>query len=385
LLGDDILPPWLMPLQRSSSPEDFPAGQDVAAIVSDEGKQMNDTRIVTPTPLLRVSIVVTTYNGERFILEQLRSLANQSLKPFEIIVSDDASTDGTEAIVSEFARSTDIPVRFYKNETPLGFADNFMAGTRYACGELIAFCDQDDLWHPDKVSTCTDAFWNEKVVLAVHAARLIDRDNSVIGYFNQNIDQDCIRTALSFDPWELFFGFSMVFRRTLLEVIPDDRRGIDFITGNGRLSHDRWILYLANMLGCTQQIAATLVDYRQHDSNLFGAPKGKWRKSLASMRRERDLRVRAALELRSLIDSIKDCARHSFPMFDRALCEEFWDKVISQQTARRDVYFSPSKLAAWRGLLQNVRHGVYLNANDGRFHWGAVAKDFYSSLARDRG
>jgi glycosyltransferase involved in cell wall biosynthesis len=341
---------------------------------------MNDVRIVTPMPLLRMSIVVATYNGERFILEQLRSLANQSLKPIEIIVSDDASNDGTRTIVSEFARSTDIPVRFYKNESSLGFADNFMAGARYASGELIAFCDQDDVWHPDKVSTCTNAFRNEKVVLAVHAARLIDRDKSVIGYFNQNIDHDCIRAPLSFDPWELFFGFSMVFRRTLLEVIPDHRRGIDFITGNGRLSHDRWILYLANMLGCTQQIAAALVDYRQHESNLFGAPKGKWRKSFASMRRERELRVRAALELRLLIDSIKNSATHPFPMFDRALCEEFWDKVISQQTGRRDVYLSPSKLGAWRALLQNVRRGAYLNANDGRFHWRAVAKDLYSSL-----
>jgi glycosyltransferase involved in cell wall biosynthesis len=348
--------------------------------VSEEGKQMNDTGIVTPTPRLRLSIVVATYNGERFILEQLRSLANQSLKPFEIIVSDDASTDGTRAIVSEFVRSTDIPVRLCKNESPLGFADNFMAGARHTSGELVAFCDQDDLWHPDKVSTCTNVFRNKKVVLAVHAARLIDRDNSVIGYLSQNIDHDCIREALSFDPWELFFGFSMVFRRTLLDVVPDDRRGIDFITGNGRLSHDRWILYLANMLGCTQQIAATLVDYRQHDSNLFGAPKGKWRKSLPSMRRERDLRVRAALELRSLIDSIKDSATLPFPMFDRALCEAFWDKVISQQMARRDVYFSHSKLQAWRALLQNVQQGVYLNANDGRFHWRAVAKDFYSTF-----
>jgi hypothetical protein len=334
--------------------------------------------IVAVAPLLRTSIVVATHNGERFILEQLRSLADQTLKPAEIIVSDDSSTDRTEAIVSQFARSTDIPVRFYKNASPLGFADNFLTGANYASGELIAFCDQDDVWRPDKISICTDAFRNDNVVLAVHAARLIDVNNRVVGHFNQGIEQDCLRKPRSFFPWGVFFGFSAVFRRVLLDVIPSTERSVDYITGNAPLAHDRWILYLANMLGCTQQISAELVDYRQHGGNLFGAGGGKWKNpSRATIQRESDLYVRAALESRSLIDLIEDSARCPFPMFDRALCESFWDKVILQQVQRRNLYLSNSTPQAWRALLQNIWRGVYRNAHDNRFRWRAALKDLY--------
>jgi glycosyltransferase involved in cell wall biosynthesis len=331
-------------------------------------------------PPLRTSIVIATHNGERFILEQLRSLENQTLKPYEIIVSDDSSKDRTETIVSQFAHSSDIPVRIYKNVLPLGFADNFLTGAQYASGELIAFCDQDDVWRSNKIFACANAFRDENVVLTVHAARLIDENNRPVGHFDQGIQHDCLRNPLSFAPWGVFFGFSMVFRRELLTVIPNNQRGVDYITGKHRLAHDRWILYLANMLGYTRQIPDELVDYRQHGGNLFGVGFKRKNRAFGDIRRESELYVRAAVELRALIDMIEDSAKCTFPMFDRASCQSFWDMVISQQAARRDLYFSGSMRRSWGAFLQNMRRGVYLNPHDNRLRWRSALKDFYYTV-----
>lgn len=98
--------------------------------------------------MTKVSIMVAAYNGEKYIRETLESLLAQTYKDFEIIVTDDGSTDGTAGIVKSFS---DARIRyFYKeNEGVMAKTRNF--GIRKAVGEFIAFCDQDDIWYPEKL------------------------------------------------------------------------------------------------------------------------------------------------------------------------------------------------------------------------------------------
>ena len=90
-----------------------------------------------------ISIAMATYNGEKNIKEQIESILNQTLKEFELIICDDASTDNTVPILTSFAEK-DKRIKILKNEQNLGFKKNFEKILFHCTGEYIAFCDQDD-------------------------------------------------------------------------------------------------------------------------------------------------------------------------------------------------------------------------------------------------
>lgn len=107
---------------------------------------------------MKISVVMATYNGEEYLLEQLNSLLNQSLKIDEVIIADDGSMDGTAVIINEFIRLNDLQDTwfFYQNSHNLGYADNFYYALQRAGGDIIFFCDQDDIWLEDKVHVMHD-------------------------------------------------------------------------------------------------------------------------------------------------------------------------------------------------------------------------------------
>src|SRR5688572_12209484 len=114
-----------------------------------------------------VSVVVATFNGERFLGEQLDSIARQPLRPVEVIIADDGSTDGTTGVVQDFAARAPFPVRFLLNERRLGYSDNFLEAAKMAKGDLIAFADQDDVWFPNRLERLVPEFDDPEVMLCV--------------------------------------------------------------------------------------------------------------------------------------------------------------------------------------------------------------------------
>lgn len=105
----------------------------------------------------KISVVMTTYNGEKYLLEQLESLRNQTLKIDEVIIMDDCSTDETPRLIRKYI--TDNKLNGWKlieNQTNQGWKKNFKLGFDSATGEYIFPCDQDDIWHLDKVQKMTE-------------------------------------------------------------------------------------------------------------------------------------------------------------------------------------------------------------------------------------
>lgn len=103
-----------------------------------------------------ISVAMCTYNGENYLREQLESIALQTRLPAELVICDDRSTDSTSEIIRDFADSAPFPVRFNLNPVNLGGATkgitkNFEQASRLCTGDLIAFCDQDDVWLPKKL------------------------------------------------------------------------------------------------------------------------------------------------------------------------------------------------------------------------------------------
>ena len=97
-----------------------------------------------------VSVVMATYNGEKYLREQLDSILNQTYPIYEIIIQDDCSTDGTIDIVKEYADKYPF-IKLYVNEHNLGFNQNFKSAAMKATGDSVAISDQDDVWFPETI------------------------------------------------------------------------------------------------------------------------------------------------------------------------------------------------------------------------------------------
>jgi glycosyltransferase involved in cell wall biosynthesis len=219
----------------------------------------------------RVSVALATYNGERFLEAQLESLARQTFPPAELVVRDDRSTDRTTDILAEFARTSPFPVRVEVNEERLGVADNFIAAARACSGELVAFCDQDDVWLDEKLERCVACFDVPDVRLAIHAWTVVDEQLRVLGPVVPPFERSYVAPPLSSPKWGEAPGMAMVFDATLLRLLDWEARPAAHHE-HGRLLHDEWIYGVGRVAGAIAFVAEPLVLYRQHEVNVEGAP-----------------------------------------------------------------------------------------------------------------
>lgn len=119
---------------------------------------------------MNVSVVMATYNGERYIVEQLDSIRTQSRPVNEVVIRDDCSSDRTVTVVEEYiARHGLDGWSIVVNERNLGYADNFHTAMVHATGDLIVFCDQDDIWLPDRVECMEACFACDPRVKALYS------------------------------------------------------------------------------------------------------------------------------------------------------------------------------------------------------------------------
>jgi len=121
-----------------------------------------------------VSVVMCTCNGERYLEEQLLSSSGQTLQPMELVVCDDGSADRTLSLLRQFATSARFPVLIHCNERQLGSTGNFQQAIELAVGDLIALCDQDDLWPPKRLKHLTKVFENNGIEGVCTDSSLID-------------------------------------------------------------------------------------------------------------------------------------------------------------------------------------------------------------------
>ncbi len=106
---------------------------------------------------MKTSVLISTYNGEQFIRGQLASLLGQTVQPDEVLIVDDCSTDSTYAKTQAFLQRNSLDGwKLSRNERNRGFRANFRALAEAATGDLIFFCDQDDVWGERKIESCMD-------------------------------------------------------------------------------------------------------------------------------------------------------------------------------------------------------------------------------------
>lgn len=220
-----------------------------------------------------VSVALATFNGAAHLQAQLKSLTNQSLAPFELVVSDDGSSDGTLDVVAAFATQASFPVVRLENTTRLGFRGNFMRAAAACRGEIVAFCDQDDVWHSDKLKRVHDAFALPETLAFFHNSNVVDAQGRFMQRFYAKPPASERSHVFTLPLWFYPYGFSLAVRRVMLAIIPFWNMSRDPFCHGTAAAHDCLFFWLAASLGAVAYDNMPLVDYRQHGGNVFGQSK----------------------------------------------------------------------------------------------------------------
>jgi len=215
---------------------------------------------------LRISVALATYDGARFLPAQLESLVAQTSLPFELVVTDDASSDETLAVLAAFQARAPFPVHIHVNPIRLGYGANFLRAAALCRGDLVSFCDQDDVWKPTKLAVVHKPFADPSVMAVVHAARVVDAELNDLGWCRPSLPED---GPIAWNPFENHLGFSMVARRSLFEI-SSEQRPINQ-PENVPMAHDVWTTFIARAFGTIYGLKEPLALYRQHNRNCFGA------------------------------------------------------------------------------------------------------------------
>ena len=324
-------------------------------------------------PLLQtLSIALCTYNGSKFLREQLQSLANQTLQPFEVVITDDCSTDDTISIIQEFTDRLNI--RIFINESSLKVTKNFEKAVSLCSGDIILMCDQDDIWHPDKLAKISHFFQENPNQLAVFSdAVLVDERGislnknfwSAVRFIEPQIqkfkDGKVVELLLAGNRTA---GCMMAFRKELTAKI------IPFPTHIPLMIHDNWITIVVAMMDSLGLIEEKLISYRQHDFQQIGTRKKEVGKTVTlkdRFSRPRNEKLAPFLEKRDyfciLKDAILERINSGNPNF------QHFDKIINYYETRGTL--SPFHLARFFPIIKLLFKGDYHLYKDQEASWKA--------------
>ncbi|WP_164990415.1 glycosyltransferase family 2 protein [Agromyces albus] len=312
----------------------------------------------TPTPgsaTPRVSVALGTHNGARYLREQLESILGQGHPVDEIVLSDDASGDGTvelaERVIEEHraADAATPALIVLRNPTPLGVTANFEQALLAASGDVIALSDQDDVWHPDRVERALAAHARPAGAELVAAeARLVDDDGEPLGFtLFETLGVDAqlrrrLESDAAFDELlkrNVLTGATMMVRRELvLRAAPFPRSWV----------HDEWLAVVAAVGGGLAVVDEPLIDYRQHDANQIGVTRlglgGRFGR-LRAPRTERNERLLARAS--ALSERLPQLATRNPMVAERVLDKLAHERVRSSLPSRRVARLGPV-VREWR-------------------------------------
>lgn len=301
-----------------------------------------------------VSVVMATYNGEKYVKGQLESILRQSRKPDEIIINDDNSVDNTINILETLKCSSDITIDVQVNKVQLGYAKNFRQAIGRCHGDIVFLSDQDDVWHEKKIENCINIFENYDKVLALST-----------GYY---LTDEMLRKKKASDrykegrlikiSWEKFIrhpkypGMAMAFKKKIWS-------DIDAMDWKSNAAHDWMINQYAAEKGGMYYLSDKLVLYRQHEANTTGV--------IINQRRQ-DMHNNRLRLINELIDAFKSIN----PNLDKV---NYINKMILFQTFRK-------KLLMERRLIKLLAYEIskikYISVK-------SIIGDMYVCLKSGRG
>lgn len=331
-----------------------------------------DQRPAAPT----VSVALCTYNGERYVAEQVRSILEQTRPAAELVIADDGSTDGTlgvvEATIAAYrAQHPDsVPVvRVLDGPPPRSIAANFERAMRACTGDLIALSDQDDVWHPDRLERLVAAFDEIPDATLLHGdARLVDAEGADLGttlFATLGVsaaERAKVASGRGYDALlrrNIATGATTILRASVRDQalpIPPD------------WIHDEWLAMVASVTGRTAIVESALTDYRQHGANQIGVRRATAPELLSRLREPREPRnARLLRRAETLVVRFRGLPGVSAADLDAA--------ELKLEHERRRSALPRSRAARVGRVLASARRGDYAR-------FGLGAKDVLRDLVQ---
>lgn len=297
-----------------------------------------------------VQILMAVYNGEEYLCEQVDSLLSQTFGDWELLVSDDASSDGSLAILQEYARRDERIHVVLEGEHYGSAKRHFMALLRLADAPYVMTCDQDDVWDPDKIEVTLRAMRDaeegkgERPLLVCTDLRVVDGalreiSPSFLAYSGMDASTPSFGYFLASC---LVTGCTMMVNRHLLGLLQRPARDESVIM------HDWWASLIAAAFGEVIHLDRATIAYRQHGDNSVGADRFTVSRALAALEDKR------ATERAAIAQAGE---------FRRVFAKDLDERRLSQLDAYLKVPAAPpvvrpallTKAGVWRrGLLRNA-------------------------------
>lgn len=220
----------------------------------------------------KVAVLLSAYNGEKFLKEQIDSILNQRGIEVELFIRDDGSKDSTLEILMSYAKECN-NIKIYA-ENNIGVGNSFM-NLLYSVGngyDYYSFADQDDIWEDNKLSEAVSLLAQSDKVLYASNQECVDKNGNSLG-LRYDEDKEIHLAPVAILEKNMLAGCTMVFKRDLYEIITDkDRRPTEELLRN-RL-HDVWLAMVAAINGGIIYDERSFIKYRQHENNVVGAYDG---------------------------------------------------------------------------------------------------------------
>lgn len=290
-----------------------------------------------------VCILMSTYNGEKYITEQLNSLLRQKDVNVDIIIRDDGSTDNTVKIVQQYEKYYE-NIKFFTGEN-IGYERSFYFLMKWAGNyDYYAFSDQDDVWDKDKLISAIDSLEKKDMSIPIVYwcnLKLVDAELNFIHYMTTPDDSDFKKGRYIIDKYG--YGCTMVFNKALRDL------AIKY-EPKSKISHDNWVGLLGIFLGNYIFDNNTYISYRQHGNNVIGGDNrwlGTWKRRIKNLKNIKQYsRALIAQEIlngyRDLLNdddirilSVVACYKQSF----KKKMELIRAKEIRRASKEKDIWF----------------------------------------------
>lgn len=309
--------------------------------------------------ILKYSVALCTYNGEKYIAEQLRSILQQTFKPSQIIVSDDGSSDKTILIAETVLSKSNIDYRIVKNTTGKGVISNFQNAISLCRENLIFTSDQDDVWMSNKAYEMIKCFEiNPTALLIFSDGELVDENLELLNcsmWKSVGISSDMLKENDWFDYMLnrcFVTGAAMAFKRNLFsknENIPQ------------AWLHDGWLAWKAVSQGGLIPCDKRLILYRQHKNNVVGMNNVTSLKRIKKYLRNFKIMKREHIIRYERYKVLQDSMGHLFSEEENnhlTMCIDFWNDLVKADK-------ESSKIRRMKLIINNWRKNNFLRFSNG--------------------
>jgi glycosyltransferase involved in cell wall biosynthesis len=320
-----------------------------------------------------VSVAMCTCQGSAFLEKQLRSIAEQTRLPDELILCDDCSTDASVSIARSFSERSPFPVRLIENHLRLGVTKNFEQAMSLCSGNIIVLADQDDLWLPPKIERLAAALTQQNAGAAFCDAIVTDAEGKPVGY--------TLWDAVWFTPSqrrrfragaqvEILLQHAVAAGTTL--AFCGAMRDLIMPIPNLPHAHDIWISTLAAAVGRLALVDEPLMSYRLHGANHVGLKQWSLLEQIGKAKEQVQIGAfRYAVDLyQAALDRLLQYET-KYPVLDQHVIKLFQQKI--DHSKFRDS-LPKSWPARWPGIGRELFNGGYSKYSYG---WKSVLQDLF--------